>query len=186
MLCSVSLSSTLYQKTENPAAPVFIPICAGRRVGMWIYMRKATFLTFVIIVCFYTGFILSSKNERTALKYIKKYLNSIKRIDDIENIIYIEEEFGKDPSFSLCCILKKESIDSLSDSELIEDGWEKANGLPERIDSILYNTFPQNDLYVQIKDNENGLIWRKELEDAYISIAILDINNLSISIIYYT
>lgn len=36
VLCSVSLSSTVYMKTGNPAALVFIPICAGRRAGMWI------------------------------------------------------------------------------------------------------------------------------------------------------
>ena len=42
----MSLSSTLYQKTGNPAAPVFIPICAGRRAGMWIIMEAViSFLT---------------------------------------------------------------------------------------------------------------------------------------------
>ena len=29
VLCSVPLSSVVYQKTGNSAAPVFIPICAG-------------------------------------------------------------------------------------------------------------------------------------------------------------
>ena len=38
VLCSVSLSSTVYTKTGNPAALVFIPICAGRRTGMRIIM----------------------------------------------------------------------------------------------------------------------------------------------------
>ena len=45
VLCSVSLSSIVYTKTGNPAASVFIPICAGRRAGMRIIMaiqiRKA-------------------------------------------------------------------------------------------------------------------------------------------------
>ena len=40
VLCSVSLSSTVYTKTGNPAALVFIPICAGRRAGMWIIMNN--------------------------------------------------------------------------------------------------------------------------------------------------
>lgn len=39
VLCSVSLSITVYTKTRNPAALVFIPICAGRRAGMRIFMR---------------------------------------------------------------------------------------------------------------------------------------------------
>ena len=39
VLCSVSLSNTVYTKMGNPAALVFIPICAGRRAGMWIYMN---------------------------------------------------------------------------------------------------------------------------------------------------
>lgn len=38
VLCSVSLSITVYTKTRNPAALVFIPICAGRRAGMRISM----------------------------------------------------------------------------------------------------------------------------------------------------
>ena len=38
VLCSVSLSITVYTKTRNPAALVFIPICAGRRAGMRILM----------------------------------------------------------------------------------------------------------------------------------------------------
>ena len=40
VLCSVSLSITVYTKTRNPAALVFIPICAGRRAGMRIFMNK--------------------------------------------------------------------------------------------------------------------------------------------------
>ena len=40
VLCSVSLSITVYTKTRNPAALVFIPICAGRRAGMRISMKK--------------------------------------------------------------------------------------------------------------------------------------------------
>ena len=40
VLCSVSLSSIVYTKTGNPAASVFIPICAGRRAGMRIIMGK--------------------------------------------------------------------------------------------------------------------------------------------------
>lgn len=39
VLCSVSLSNTVYQKTENHAASVFIPICAGCRAGMEINMK---------------------------------------------------------------------------------------------------------------------------------------------------
>ncbi len=38
VLCSVSLSITVYTKTRNPAALVFIPISAGRRAGMRIFM----------------------------------------------------------------------------------------------------------------------------------------------------
>jgi len=44
VLCSVSLSSIVYMKTENPAAFVFIPVCAGRRAGMRIIMRIARLL----------------------------------------------------------------------------------------------------------------------------------------------
>ena len=40
VLCSVSLSITVYTKTRNPAALVFIPICAGRRAGMRIFMNE--------------------------------------------------------------------------------------------------------------------------------------------------
>ena len=42
VLCSVSLSITVYTKTRNPAALVFIPICAGRRAGMRIFMAGST------------------------------------------------------------------------------------------------------------------------------------------------
>lgn len=42
VLCSVSLSITVYTKTRNPAALVFIPICAGRRAGMRIFMAQNT------------------------------------------------------------------------------------------------------------------------------------------------
>ena len=40
VLCSAPLSSMIYAKTGNPAAPVFIPVRAGRRAGMWIDMDK--------------------------------------------------------------------------------------------------------------------------------------------------
>lgn len=42
VLCSVSLSITVYTKTRNPAALVFIPICAGGRAGMRIFMWYKT------------------------------------------------------------------------------------------------------------------------------------------------
>ena len=42
VLCSVSLSITVYTKTRNPAALVFIPICAGRRAGMRISVKTST------------------------------------------------------------------------------------------------------------------------------------------------
>ena len=45
VLCSVSLSITVYTKTRNPAALVFIPICAGRRAGMRISMKNFIFIS---------------------------------------------------------------------------------------------------------------------------------------------
>ena len=52
MLCSVPLSNTLYQKTGNFAASVFMTICAGRRAGMWIYMKsKKNKLFLFMLMC---------------------------------------------------------------------------------------------------------------------------------------
>lgn len=44
MLCNVTRSNTFFHtKTDHSAASVFIPICAGRRTGMVIYMKIATY-----------------------------------------------------------------------------------------------------------------------------------------------
>ncbi len=59
VLCSVSLSNTLYHmETDNSAASVFITICAGRRTGMGIIMKNA--ILSVLICALLLSFMVST------------------------------------------------------------------------------------------------------------------------------
>ena len=60
VLCSVFPSSTLYHmKTDNSAASVFISICAGRRSGMVISMKKKLVIISIILLLILEPWIVS-------------------------------------------------------------------------------------------------------------------------------